>query len=393
MMRKLLIGMAGLAVMAAATLANAADIRTVPGDNIILNPVNPDKGYADLVIHSVVVATGPTERATIETLRVDVMKGDETLLSQTIRAAQLVDGAKRMGGAPIVDFVTGQLLNPKGLDGVFGRKVTFAQSENLAPSQAVLATGLHYSMHDAPDSVRFVATLRGDQGNVKTASTQLSVAPYTPAIAYRAPLDGTWLMQAIPTAESHHRFNPSTEFAVDFFKLGPKYHIRKSANADAAGYYGYGAPVHAAADGVIAFVIADQVQDRAALMPKPDEDRRAFGMRMQNYQMQRMAKNFRAANAGNIVTIKHTQNGKTEYTSYGHLKAGSVHVKPGDPVKQGAVIGMVGDTGDTPIVHLHFQVNAEPDAFTSKSLPAVFTDLKSIDHNNQLGRLVTNAAP
>jgi len=105
--------------------------------------------------------------------------------------------------------------------------------------------------------------------------------------------------------------------------------------------------------------------------------------------MATMTKNFRAANAGNIITIRHEANGVVEYTSYGHLKAGSVRVKPGDVVKQGQIIGEVGDTGDSDAVHLHFQVNAGPNAFMSKSLPAVFTNLQFVDGNNELGLLVS----
>jgi murein DD-endopeptidase MepM/ murein hydrolase activator NlpD len=153
---------------------------------------------------------------------------------------------------------------------------------------------------------------------------------------------------------------------------------------------GYGAPVKAAAAGEVVFVIVDDVQDRAAFMPRPGEDRNSAGQRIGAFNMQRFAKDFRRAAAGNIVTLKHQTNGAVEYTSYGHLKSGSVKLRVGDRVAQGQVIGAVGDTGDSPVVHLHFQVNAGPDAFMSKSLPAVFIDLKYPGASRDPGRFVTN---
>jgi hypothetical protein len=43
-------------------------------------------------------------------------------------------------------------------------------------------------------------------------------------------------------------------------------------------------------------------------------------------------------------------------------------------------------------VHLHFQINAGPDAFESKSLPVSFIDLHGVDGNEEMGRLETTDA-
>jgi hypothetical protein len=43
-------------------------------------------------------------------------------------------------------------------------------------------------------------------------------------------------------------------------------------------------------------------------------------------------------------------------TVYGHLRRGSVRVKPGDPVERGQTIGLVGLSGNTQFPHVHFMV-------------------------------------
>lgn len=61
------------------------------------------------------------------------------------------------------------------------------------------------------------------------------------------------------------------------------------------------------------------------------------------------------------------------------LATGSISLAIGDRVERGQTIGRVGDTGDTLTVHLHFQLNAGPDPFTSMSLPVEFEGLEDVN--------------
>ncbi|HYG89068.1 MAG TPA: M23 family metallopeptidase [Azospirillum sp.] len=62
---------------------------------------------------------------------------------------------------------------------------------------------------------------------------------------------------------------------------------------------------------------------------------------------------------GNAVILDH---GDGWQTSYGHLRRGSVVVKPGERVEAGRVLGMVGLSGKTMFPHVHFEVrqNSRP---------------------------------
>lgn len=58
--------------------------------------------------------------------------------------------------------------------------------------------------------------------------------------------------------------------------------------------------------------------------------------------------------AGNAVVLGHGQGYETIYS---HLKKGSVRVHPGEKVKRGQVLGLVGLSGLTMFTHLHFGVS------------------------------------
>ena len=87
---------------------------------------------------------------------------------------------------------------------------------------------------------------------------------------------------------------------------------------------------------------------------------------------------------GCYVRIKHS-NGY--YTLYYHLKSGSIIVNKGDKVKKGQKIGIIGTTGQSTGIHLHFQIdkgtssssiNPYDYVFNSKEFPG-----KSSESNNQ----------
>jgi len=58
---------------------------------------------------------------------------------------------------------------------------------------------------------------------------------------------------------------------------------------------------------------------------------------------------------GNHVTL---DLGGDKYALYGHLQPGSVRVKPGDRVRRGQVLGLVGNSGNSTGPHLHFHVSS-----------------------------------
>jgi hypothetical protein len=72
--------------------------------------------------------------------------------------------------------------------------------------------------------------------------------------------------------------------------------------------------------------------------------------------------------AGNSVVIDH---GNGWETQYGHMRKGSIAVKPGDKVGAGQMIGLMGLSGHTEFTHVHFEVRHDGvpvDPYTGKKM-------------------------
>jgi murein DD-endopeptidase MepM/ murein hydrolase activator NlpD len=380
---------AALLLTSAAAAAPAAQVAVSPAV-VYLNPAG--RGYSDLVVHNIGVRAGTGAPWILETVRIELLVGGEPAETRTLSARQMVADTADLLGAPVPAFVEGQLLSPDGLSGLFKAKTIASRTTTLAPGSALVTTRHYFATRVVPESVRITAQGQAADGQPLTASALVPVRKYNSTITYQAPLAGTWLMQAIATLQSHHRFNAPTEFAVDFMKVDGEGRLYHGDVLKADSFFGYGASVMAAADGVVVRVVDGAVQDRAAMTRRPDETPQAAGQRIGMFSIARMKADFVRAVAGNLVTIRHQKDGATEYSSYGHLRPG-IAVREGQAVKAGDLIGHVGDTGDSATVHLHFEINAGADPFRTESLPVAFSNLKPVGGNSELGRFVAMAPP
>lgn len=70
--------------------------------------------------------------------------------------------------------------------------------------------------------------------------------------------------------------------------------------------------------------------------------------------------------AGNHVVLAL---GDGQYAHYFHMKAGSLRVGPGQRVRKGQVIGMIGSSGDAREPHVHLEITDAPGTLTGQGLP------------------------
>src|SRR5690606_30765550 len=61
--------------------------------------------------------------------------------------------------------------------------------------------------------------------------------------------------------------------------------------------------------------------------------------------------------------------GGGRFALYAHLQPGSLRVKPGERVRRGQVLGLVGNSGNSVAPHLHFHVMDGPSPLDANGLP------------------------
>ena len=136
-------------------------------------------------------------------------------------------------------------------------------------------------------------------------------------------------------------------FAVDFSALLDARGRTHVGNADRnSSYFNYGQPVLAVGAGTVM-----QAVDRY-----PDQ--------IPNHKVPVSP----AAADGNHVIIKLARG---VFAGYAHLKPHSVRVHPGERVRTGQVLGLLGNSGNTTGPHLHFQLMTRPSLLDADGRPFV----------------------
>jgi murein DD-endopeptidase MepM/ murein hydrolase activator NlpD len=77
--------------------------------------------------------------------------------------------------------------------------------------------------------------------------------------------------------------------------------------------------------------------------------------------------------AGNHIVLEVAQN---QFLFIGHLKPGSIKVKPGDVVEVHQEIGRVGNSGRTPVPHVHIHLQDSPELGFGEGIPLYFYDYR-----------------
>lgn len=196
---------------------------------------------------------------------------------------------------------------------------------------------------------------QGDAIPDTVTTAAMAVAPSRPALA--SPVEGgPWIAVRGPANGSPHRLALVTaggrvripqRFAVDWVRLGEDGLLFRGDGKDVTDWYGFDAPVHAVAAGVVALV-RDGQHDHPALGSPPPAIMEAHEA------------------TGNVVVL---DIGAGQFATYAHLKSGSVDVSEGDRVVEGQIIGRIGNSGNTLGPHLHFHISDTREPLAGEGLP------------------------
>lgn len=348
-----------------ATPSAAAEVR-FQTERAYLYEENVERDLYTVVLHGTAIVNVDGSPIEVEAVEISALKQGTPISSLRVDKAEMNASASKLsklataGALARYEFVL-------RLDD-YVPDLAPAHSTEVFERQMLLLRNKAILVSDKVDAIR-VRTIGTDGSCV--AEGILPVTDFSPANSYRFPLDGTWAVSPGPDLDGHHRWIASTEFALDIVRYGQSGSSGEVSSARLDDFYGYGAPVLAAADGVIVASENSATENSDALR-QPNESWEDYWPRVAAMQAKLTSARPISA-AGNYVTIQHA-NG--EYTHYAHLAAGSVTVKVGDLVKQGEVIGALGHSGNSTEPHLHFQLMDGPEPFASRSLPLRFDDLE-----------------
>jgi hypothetical protein len=141
-------------------------------------------------------------------------------------------------------------------------------------------------------------------------------------------------------------------YAVDWEQMDASGHIYTGPREKLESYAIFGQPVLAVANAVVVSVIDGQPEQTPGSYPT-------------NIALD--------AADGNLIIL---DLGEKRYALYAHLQPGSIKVHRGDRVRLGQVLGLVGDTGNSIVPHLHFQVTDGPSSLSSNGFPYEIRDFE-----------------
>jgi hypothetical protein len=230
-----------------------------------------------------------------------------------------------------------------------GRTSTIAVDLTL-PATAAPPRALRHRVTFEPDPMLRLRTDDGDTTTELTAESEaLAVDAGTPPVLHAPLRGGDWICaNGLALSNDHAAIYPFRDsalrvpqrFGCDFKKIDAGGNVLPSpfptviANAM---FYGYGAEVLAVADGVVATVV-DGIPENA---PRAD-GQTEMAVPLTNRTV-----------AGNWVAL---DIGNGRYAFYAHLQPGSIRVREGERVRAGAVLGLLGNSGNSVGPHLHFHV-------------------------------------
>ena len=141
-------------------------------------------------------------------------------------------------------------------------------------------------------------------------------------------------------------------YAVDWEQMNADGRIYTGPRDKLESYAIFGQPVLAVANAVVVTVIDGQPEQTPGSYPT-------------NIPIEEADGNYVILDLGN-----------RHYALYAHMQPGSIKVHRGEHVHPGQVIGLVGDTGNSIVPHLHFQVTNGPSSLASNGLPYEITEFE-----------------
>lgn len=267
------------------------------------------------------------------------------------------------GTKPIAMFEGDALTNVLGP----GEPDADLKAHTLAPRQLmVVYLWLELSPHEVPTRLSHRLTFGVESQIEQLEGAAVNVAK-RPPIAIGPPVrGGNWIATNIGNDTVHRRLivipeqEPviGTRFATDWCKKGENgWTNREHTPLRNEDVYCYGEEVIAVSDSTVASVVDGIAENQHPDALPPSSNWRTL--------------------TGNRVIL---DLGGDVFAIYAHLQPGSIKVKPGQRVRRGETLGLIGNSGFSEGPHLHFQL-ANAEDLAGEGLPYVLGEYDSFGIN------------
>jgi hypothetical protein len=235
--------------------------------------------------------------------------------------------------------------------------IAFSDRPRLGPQQRAVVFLRVPVSGEAPTELRHRLTVTDSIG---TRTLALRRVPVTREAAVIGPplRGGNWFAANGPGNTSGHRRaqipvegHPAIaqRFAIDYVIVDSAFKTYRGDAKKNESYFAEDQDAIAVADGIVAST-KDSIPENI-----PGATSRAVPITMETV-------------GGNFVIL---DIGNGRYAFYAHLRPGSLRVKAGDRVKRGAVLGKVGNSGNSTEPHLHFHLSDDNSPLGSEGVPYV----------------------
>lgn len=199
----------------------------------------------------------------------------------------------------------------------------------------------------------------------RTETLSIPIKTYKTKNDYILPVKGAWIVWGNSDDTTSHRTMHSQEFGMDLMQFNDDLMIPQVGSTPNEEFKMYNKEVIAVGDATVIDCFDGSPENPAAPDMLPDEEVAEIAEKY----------GFAVAASGNHVILKHPND---EYSLYAHLGKNSVVVEKGQKVKQGQILGRLGNSGSSTGPHLHFHLMAGPSLMTSRGLPCHFTNIVDV---------------
>ena len=303
------------------------------------------------LVYEIQVTNAKPVPATLREIRV-LDGGDPDRVIATVGAADLADilrdltGKTPAGSLEIEPFVSRLVL----------MHVSFASAAEVPASlvHRFLLTGAPLAGGDDPEPLDYTAARYELSGTPAVLGPPLAGDDWV-AINGCCSADGIHRDTVLPV---NGHLADTQRFAIDYMRLDDDGRLVSGDPAAVESYEAYGAEVLAVADATVVAALETLDDQVPGSLPDPST------ITLETVD-------------GNHVVL---DLGDGRYAFYAHLQKGSVTVAPGDHVRRGEVLGLLGNSGNTSAPHLHFHVMNGSSVLGSSGLPYTYDAFNLTGH-------------